>query len=338
MASTFKQALCLGAFLTAATVLLATDYAQAGPLEDCNQYYRPRLRLAGCKEVIRSPSFDAAAKSVAYNNIGELRTQAGALKEAIRNFSQALRLDSANSRAYAGRAEARAASGDMVGAIRDYDRAIAISPSDSINFIGRGHAHLVRGNADASIRDLSEALRLQPDSAVALNNRGLAYRKKGDTVAALADYTSAIAINPAYALAYANRGRLNQSIGKTDEAIKDLSQSLRLDPSQVSVRNSLKALGALDPAERETNARIREGRTLVEISCAPCHAVGPRGTSANPKAPPFHELQKRYDMLSLRTPITRGIAAPHDDMPRFKPSDVELDAIVAYINSLGTRR
>lgn len=338
MAPTFREGLCLGAILTAATVLLATEVANAGPLEDCTQYYRPRLRLAGCSEVIRSPSFDAAAKSTAYTNIGELRTQAGALKEAIRNFSQALRLDDSNGRAYTGRAEARAASGDIAGAIRDYDKAIAISPSDSVNYIGRGYAYLVRGNADASIRDLSEALRLQPDSAVAFNNRGLAHRKKGDTVAALADYTSAITINPAYALAYANRGRLNQSIGKTDEAIKDLSEALRLDPSQVSVRNALKALGALDPAERETNARIREGRTLVEISCAPCHAVGPRGTSRHPNAPPFHELQKRYDMLSLRTPITRGIAAPHDDMPRFKPSDVELDAIVAYINSLGTRR
>ncbi|MGV3635617.1 MAG: c-type cytochrome, partial [Pseudorhodoplanes sp.] len=160
----------------------------------------------------------------------------------------------------------------------------------------------------------------------------------GDSVAGLADYTSAIAINPAYALAYANRGRLNQSIGKTDEAVRDLAESLRLDPSQVAVRNDLKKLGALDPAERETNARVREGRTLVEISCAPCHAVGAGGTSPNPKAPPFHELRKRHDMLSLRTPITRGIAAPHDDMPQFKPTEAELDAIVAYINSLGVRR
>lgn len=321
-----------------ATLGLLMETAQAGPLEDCTQHYRPRLRIAGCSEVIRSAAFDTAAKSTAYTNIGELRTQAGALKEAIWNFNQALRFDNTNSRAYTGRAETRAAYGDMIGAIRDFDKAISLSPSDSVNYIGRGHAYLVRGDADASIRDLTEALRLQPESAVAFNNRGLAYRKKGDTVAAFADYTSAIRINPAYALAYANRGRLNQSIGKTDDAIKDLSEALRLDPSQVSVRNDLKKLGALDPAERESNARVREGRTLVEISCAPCHAVGSRGTSPNPKAPPFHNLQKRYDMLALRTPITRGIAAPHDDMPQFKPSEAELDAIVAYINSLGARR
>lgn len=327
-----------GAFLFALGLTVVAETASAGPLEDCTQHYRPHLKLAGCSEIIRSPTFDAAAKSTAYTNIGELRTQAGALKEAIRNFDQALRLNSENGSAYAGRAEARAASGDAAGAIRDYDKAIAISPSDSANFVGRGHAYLVRGDANASIRDLSEALRLQPGSAVAYNNRGFAYRKKGDTKAALADYSAAIVLNPAYALAYANRGRLNESIGKTDDAIQDFSDALRLDPSQVSVRNALKKLGALDPAERESNARLREGRTLVEVSCAPCHAVGSGGTSPNAKAPAFHELQKRYAMLSLRTPITRGLAAPHDEMPRFRPTDQELDAIIAYINSLAPRR
>lgn len=338
MSTKFRQGLPYSSMIATLGFLLLTQSVQAGSFEDCTQHYRPRLKIAGCSEVIRSASFDAAAKSTAYTNIGELRAQAGALKDAIWNFSQALRLDEANGRAYTGRAEARVASGDLAGAIRDYDKAISLSPSDSVNFIGRGHAYLVRGNADASIRDLTEALRLQPESAVAFNNRGLAYRKKGDTVAAAADYTSAIALNPAYALAYANRGRLNESIGKIDEAIRDLSEALRLDPSQVSVRNALKKLGALDPAERASNERVREGRTLVEISCAPCHAVGSRGTSPNPKAPPFHDLQKRHDMLSLRTPITRAIAAPHDEMPQFKPSEAQLDAIIAYINNLGARR
>jgi tetratricopeptide (TPR) repeat protein len=324
--------------VSALLLISIADASSAGPLEDCTQYQRPRLRLAGCSEVIRSPSFDAAAKSTAFTNIGEIRTQAGALKEAIWNFGQAIRFDGTNARAYSGSAEARAAFGDHGGAIRDYDRAIALAPSDSANYVGRGHAHLVRGNADASIRDLSEALRLQPGSAVAYNNRGLAFRKKGDTAAALADYSAAITLNPAYALAYANRGHLNESIGKTDDAIQDLSEALRLDPSQVSVRNALKKLGALDPAERESNARIREGQTLVEVSCAPCHAVGSGGTSPNAKAPAFHDLQKRYAMLSLRAPITRGLAAPHDEMPRFKPTDQELDAIIAYINSLALRR
>jgi tetratricopeptide (TPR) repeat protein len=333
-----RRVLQRGAIFAVLVLASISQAVDAGPFEDCTQQVRPRLRLAGCSHVIGSPSFDAAAKSTAYTNIGELRVQAGALKEAISNFSQAIRLDGGNGRAYTGRAEARAASGDIAGAIRDYDKAIAVSPSDSANYVGRGHAHLVRGNADASIGDLTEALRLQPGSAVAFNNRGLAYRRKGEGAAALADYDSAIALNPVYALAYANRGRLHESAGRKTEAIRDLSESLRLDPSQVSVRNSLRKLGAIEPAERESDARVREGRSLVEVSCAPCHAIGARGASPNAEAPAFRDLQRRYDMLSLRAPITRGIAAPHDQMPRFRPTDAELDSIVAYINSLASRR
>ncbi|MGE3989554.1 tetratricopeptide repeat protein, partial [Pseudorhodoplanes sp.] len=294
--------------------------------------------LAGCGQVIASPAFDDAARSVAHTNIGELRTQAGALKEAIYHFGRAIRLDGDNARAYAGRAEAQAASGNSDAAIQDYDKAIAIAPSDSTNFVGRGHAHFVRGDSDAAIRDLTEALRLQPGSAVAFNNRGLAYRKKRDLAAALADYDAAIALNPVYALAYANRGRLLDSQGRKDDAIRDLSLSLQLDPSQASVRAALKRLGAIGPAERESDARVRAGRLLVETNCAPCHATGSRGASPNARAPAFRELQRRYDMLSLRTPITRGLAAPHDEMPRFRPTPDELDAIVAYINGLSPTR
>ncbi len=153
MARMFRKDRYYCALFIALASALVAETALAGAFEDCTQYYRPRLRIAGCNEVIRSPSFDAAAKSTAYTNIAELRTQAGALKEAIWNFGQALRFDDANSRAYTGRAEARTASGNVAGAIRDYDKAISLSPSDSVNYIGRGHAYLVRGNADASIRD-----------------------------------------------------------------------------------------------------------------------------------------------------------------------------------------
>lgn len=310
--------------------------ANAGPVEDCAQQTRPRLALAGCTQIVGSPAFDAAAKSAAYTNIGELRMQAGAIKDAIYNFTQAIKLEGGNSRAYAGRAEAHTAAGELASAIRDYDRAIALSPSDSSNFVGRGHAYLVQGNADASIHDLTEAIRLQPASAVAFNNRALAYRRKGDNAAALADYTSAIALNPVYALAYANRGRLQESLGRKDEAIRDLSESLRLDPSQVSVRDALRKLGANEAAERESSNRVRDGRALVETNCAACHAIGASGDSPAVKAPAFRDLQKRHAMQSLRIPITRALAAPHEEMPQFRPTDAELDAIVAYINSLAS--
>jgi tetratricopeptide (TPR) repeat protein len=311
--------------------------AAADALQDCTQPQRARLRLQSCPAVIISSAYGPIDKSVAYTNLGEIRVESGALKAAIEDFSQAIRLNGANDRAYAGRAQARFAQGEVKRAIEDYNKAIDLAPGESTYLVGRGHAFLVSGNADASIRDLSEAIRLNPNSASARNNRGLAHRRKGDAQAALADYNAAIALNPVYALAYANRGFLYESQGKRREAIADLTEALRLDPSQVSTRRTLKKIGAIELAERESDALVRRGRTLVEINCGQCHGLGPSGVSANANAPAFHELRKRYQMLALRAPITRGIATPHDEMPPFRPTDEELDAIVAYINSLASR-
>jgi len=42
----------------------------------------------------------------------------------------------------------------------------------------------------------------------------------------------------------------------------------------------------------------------------------------------------RHPILALREPLSRGIARPHDEMPKFELSDTEVDTIIAYINSL----
>jgi hypothetical protein len=72
-------------------------------------------------------------------------------------------------------------------------------------------------------------------------------------------------------------------------------------------------------------------RTHAQLNCA-------EGTSPNSKAPEFRNLHRRHRLLSLREPITRGIAAPHDWMPRFALSEVDVDMIVACINSLDVRK
>jgi mono/diheme cytochrome c family protein len=66
--------------------------------------------------------------------------------------------------------------------------------------------------------------------------------------------------------------------------------------------------------------------------------IGLEGRSTNGNAPKFRDLSRLYTLLALREPITRGIAAPHDQMPQFAVSDEQIDMIVAYINSLPMRR
>jgi tetratricopeptide (TPR) repeat protein len=295
------------------------------------------LRLQACTAVVDDVDFGVAARVLALNMRGELRIEAGALDQARADFTESIRLQSSNRAAFAGRAQARFASGDYRGAIDDYSEAIRISPEAS-DYIERGHVHFVSGNFDASIRDLTEAIRLDPVSASARNNRGLAYRKKGDVEQAVRDYTAAISLNPVYALAYANRGFLFESQGQKDRAIADLLQAITLDPSQIAVRDALKKLGVFDVAQKESDRRTRRGKVLAETNCSGCHAIGTESVSPNKSAPAFRDLQRRYRMLSLRKPITRGIAAPHDQMPQFALSNDDVDMIVAYINSLAVSR
>ena len=47
-------------------------------------------------------------------------------------------------------------------------------------------------------------------------------------------------------------------------------------------------------------------------------------------------LHARHPSLALREPLSRGIAAPHDEMLHFALTSAEIDSIVAYINSLAT--
>ena len=317
---------------------LTIGLASAGVLDDCRQDWRqPDLRLQACTAVIEDTSFGVAAKVLALNLRGEMRVEAGAPDQAITDFTESIRLQSNNRAAFAGRGQARFASGEYRGAIDDYSQAIRIAP-EATDYIERGHAYLASGNADASIRDLTEAIRLDPASASARNNRGLAYRKKGDAEQALRDYNAAISLNPVYALAYANRGFLFESQGQKKRAIESLLQAIILDPSQIAVRDALKRLGVFDIVQKESDRRVRRGKALAETNCSGCHAIGTEGLSPNRSAPAFRDLQRRYRMLALRKPITRGIAAPHDQMPQFVIPDDDVDMIVAYINSLAVRR
>jgi mono/diheme cytochrome c family protein len=100
----------------------------------------------------------------------------------------------------------------------------------------------------------------------------------------------------------------------------------------------LRRLGSWQSIASESDRRIREGHVLAERNCSGCRAIGAEGRSTNGNAPKFRDLSRLYTLLALREPITRGIAAPHDQMPQFAVSDEQIDMIVAYVNSLSMRR
>jgi tetratricopeptide (TPR) repeat protein len=317
---------------------VACGAARADPVADCNQGRNAELRLSACSEIIAGDSFTPDEKAVAYRNRGNARADAGAVAQALADFNAAVQLRPDDAGGYAGRARAKLTASDLDGAIGDYSEALRLAPGAAAHHIGRGHAHFVKGNTTAAIADFTEALKLNPKSASTLNRRGLAYRRSGDLTRAIEDYTAAIAINPVYALAYNNRGYVYEALGRKQDAIADFRSAILLDPSLIGARDGLRRLGIGDALVAETGKQVRKGKALVELNCSGCHAVGASGASPNKTAPEFRSLHARYAGLALREPLSRGIAAPHDQMPNFTLSSSQVDAIVAYINSLSATK
>ena len=316
-----------------ACLMVTCQAASADVVRDCNQSRRPDMQIIACTKIIESRNFGPNEKAHAYISRGKARTDAGALRSAMTDFTAAIRLKKKNAFAFAGRGRAKSIWGNLSGAIDDYSEAIRISPDSNDLYIERGHVYTVMKNFDAAIGDLTMAIRLNPRTSRAFDERGLAYFKKGDLDQSLKDYTAAITIfqAPEY---YASRGHVYEIKGERLKAIDDLSHALLADPSLVAVRDALKRLGAEQPIAIETERRIRDGMALAEAKCANCHATGATGVSPNKDAPEFRNIYRRHAMFALRLPITQGVTAIHDQMPQFKLSVGEIDAIAAYINSL----
>lgn len=320
--------------VAAAGLALAAGSARADVLSDCQESKNGEVRISACSQIIDNQSTPAPVRADAYRARAGAYGERAAYAQAIADYTAALRLKADDVESYAGRGQARLAEKDVAGAIADLTQAIRYNGDSPGLYVARGYAHLVKGNPGEAVADFTVAIRLDPKNASALNNRGLAFRKRGDLDAAIKDYTAAIALNPTYALAYNNRGYVFEGKGDKKAAAADFRRALSLDPSLVGAKKGLKRLGEPATVSAESDRLIAQGKALAQKNCAWCHAIGKSGASPNPRAPRWRDLYKRHPILALRDPLTRGIARPHDEMPKFELSDAEIDTIIAYINSL----
>jgi mono/diheme cytochrome c family protein len=79
------------------------------------------------------------------------------------------------------------------------------------------------------------------------------------------------------------------------------------------------------------------GHGIVKSLCSRCHAVEKRGASPRKEALPFREISKRYPLRNLEEALAEGIVTGHNDMPAFQFEPDEIDAILAYIDSISAQ-
>lgn len=79
---------------------------------------------------------------------------------------------------------------------------------------------------------------------------------------------------------------------------------------------------------------VAKGHDILEFNCARCHAIGMEDTSHHEEAPPFRVVVTRYPPEDLAEALAEGIISGHPDMPEFVFEPPEIEAILAYLNTL----
>jgi len=88
------------------------------------------------------------------------------------------------------------------------------------------------------------------------------------------------------------------------------------------------------PATAAEKDLTDKGEVLVRKNCSRCHAVGLTGVSPNPEAPPFRTLSNNYPIEDLAEALAEGIVSGHPEMPIFIFGPRDVDAIIAYLESI----
>lgn len=95
-------------------------------------------------------------------------------------------------------------------------------------------------------------------------------------------------------------------------------------------------IAAASVAAASAKDDIARGRGVARTNCSRCHAIGTTGRSPDAAAPPFRTLTQKYPLQNLEEALAEGIVVGHEgtQMPRFRFSPTQIDALLAYIGSI----
>lgn len=100
---------------------------------------------------------------------------------------------------------------------------------------------------------------------------------------------------------------------------------------------ALLCLGACATSEPAAMTELARGRSLAQSQCGACHATGLHDESRAPEAPAFRRLSENYRVASLEEALAEGISVGHPAMPAFVFATEDVDALIAYLNSIQNR-
>ena len=157
-------------------------------------------KVQACTEAIQSNRLKGVPLGLAYYNRATAQIQQGHgeeatadYKEALRAFTEVIRVSQANAPLLFQRGLIYHTLGDADQAIVDYSDAIRLAPNETYAYVNRGIVlYTKKDNNEGAIHDFNSALKINKCEVNAWINRGLTYKRKGDLNQSIADFTEAI--------------------------------------------------------------------------------------------------------------------------------------------------
>src|SRR5476651_536231 len=115
----------------------------------------------------------------------------------------------------------RLKSGNWKEALTDFTEAIKLRPDIAVGYRFRAYAHADSGNVARAIADLDEAIRLKPDDVQTFFDRASYFVRQKQYDEALNDCNKGLALDGARADLIALRGRVQAGRGASEQAETD---------------------------------------------------------------------------------------------------------------------
>lgn len=222
-----------GVFLFLTTVLTAVHYLVSYVQgNDLNARAYRELRAGHYDAAISLYSaashkaLDRTTLALVFGNRGSCYTRKEMDEQAIRDFTESIRLDPRPLYSVFDRGLAYVRKGEYEKARADLNVTLQKDPNLTEAYFNRAWIYMFRGEWEGAIADFSEAIRCQPREPQYYVDRGMAFAANEQIDPAIASFDSALALNRGHAGAYIQRAAAYARKGNPNKGLKDVTDAI----------------------------------------------------------------------------------------------------------------
>ncbi len=213
------------------------------------------LGLTGCKH-------DPNVQKQKYFESGQRYEKEGKLREAVIQFSNALKVDRNYSPAHYELAKTYLQLGSVIAGYQELQRTVALSPSNVQARLDLGTLLLAGGAPDRAREQVKAVLAAQPNNAEAYALLAKVDLKASDQPGALENIQHAISLDPNRAIFHTTLGLIQtQAPAEQATGLAELQKAVELDgknaPARLALASVLAKKGDLPGAEQQAEAAVQ---------------------------------------------------------------------------------